>query len=103
MAIILLYRIGANLYVPYIDVTSVQSLASMYEGSIFQFVSLLSGDAFSKATLFALSVTPYITASIVMQLLTIALPPLEKLSKHKIVVVFTLVSLAFCVLAWFGR
>ena len=82
MAIILLYRIGANLYVPYIDVNAVQSLAGMYEGSIFQFVSLLSGDAFSKATLFALSVTPYITASIVMQLLTIALPPLEKLSKQ---------------------
>ena len=82
MAIILLYRIGAQLYVPYVNVAAVQSLASMYDGSIFQFVSLLSGDAFSKATLFALSVTPYITASIVMQLLTIALPPLERLSKQ---------------------
>ena len=75
--IILLYRIGANLYVPYVNIDSVQNLASLYEGSIFQFVSLLSGDAFSKATLFALSVSPYITASIVMQLLTIAIPALE--------------------------
>jgi len=82
IAIILLYRLGAALYVPYVDTSAVQSLASMYDGSIFQFVSLLSGDAFSKATLFALSVSPYITASIVMQLLTIALPPLERLSKQ---------------------
>ena len=80
--IIVLYRIGANLYVPYVNIDSVQNLASLYEGSIFQFVSLLSGDAFSKATLFALSVSPYITASIVMQLLTIAIPALEKLSKQ---------------------
>ena len=81
MVIILLYRIGANLYVPYVDINAVQSLATRYDGSIFQFVSLLSGDAFSKATLFALSVSPYITASIVMQLLTIAIPALERLSK----------------------
>ena len=81
LMIILLYRIGANLYVPYVDIGAVQSLATRYDGSIFQFVSLLSGDAFSKATLFALSVSPYITASIVMQLLTIAIPPLERLSK----------------------
>ena len=80
--IIVLYRIGANLYVPYVNINSVQNLASLYEGSIFQFVSLLSGDAFSKATLFALSVSPYITASIVMQLLTIAIPALERLSKQ---------------------
>ena len=81
LAIILLYRIGANLYVPYVDINAVQSLATRYDGSIFQFVSLISGDAFSKATLFALSVSPYITASIVMQLLTIAIPALERLSK----------------------
>ena len=80
--IILLYRIGANLYVPYVNVTAVQSLASYYDGSIFQLISLFSGDAFSKATLFALSVSPYITASIVMQLLTIAIPALERLSKQ---------------------
>ena len=80
--IILLYRIGANLYVPFINIEEVQNLATYYQGSIFQFVSLLSGDAFSKATFFALSVTPYITASIVMQLLTIAIPALERLSKE---------------------
>ena len=80
--IILLYRIGASLYVPYVNVSQIQNLAMLYEGSIFAFASLLSGDAFSNATLFALSVSPYITASIVMQLLTIAIPALEKLSKQ---------------------
>ena len=80
--IILLYRIGASLYVPYVKVSQIQNLATLYEGSIFAFVSLLSGEAFSNATLFALSVSPYITASIVMQLLTIAIPALEKLSKQ---------------------
>jgi len=80
--ILLLYRIGACLYVPYVDVHKVQATTDLFGGSIFEFVSLLSGEAFSKATLFALSVSPYITASIVMQLLTIAIPALEKLSKQ---------------------
>ena len=82
LMIILLYRIGANLFVPYVNLAEVSSMQARVDGSIFSFVSLLSGEAFSKATLFALSVSPYITASIVMQLLTIALPPLEKLSKQ---------------------
>ncbi len=82
LAIILLYRIGANLFVPYVNVHLLASEAAKFDSGIFSFVSLLSGGAFSQATLFALSVSPYITASIVMQLLTIALPPLERLSKQ---------------------
>lgn len=57
-----------------------QSVVS--DGSILEYLNILSGNAFSRATLFALSISPYITASIVMQLLTIALPPLERLSKQ---------------------
>ena len=83
MMIILLYRIGATLYVPYVDVNALSTNLQWFGSeSIFAFVSLISGDAFSKATLFALSVSPYITASIVMQLLTIAIPALERLSKQ---------------------
>jgi len=82
LAIILLYRIGANLYVPYVDVHALADNAARFDSGIFSFVSLLSGEAFSQATLFALSVSPYITASIVIQLLTVALPPLERLSKQ---------------------
>ena len=81
--ILLLYRIGACLYVPYVDVAMISANLQWFGSeSIFTFVGLLSGEAFSKATLFALSVSPYITASIVMQLMTIAIPALEKLSKQ---------------------
>ncbi len=81
--ILLLYRIGACLYVPYVDVAMISANLQWFGSeSIFTFVGLLSGEAFSKATLFALSVSPYITASIVMQLLTIAIPALERLSKQ---------------------
>ncbi len=83
LMIILLYRIGAAIYVPYVNVEMIQLYTDWFgSDTIFSFVSLLSGGAFSQATFFALSVSPYITASIVMQLLTIALPPLEKLSKQ---------------------
>lgn len=84
LIIVLLYRIGANLYVPFVDVDAIQSNVaySQMTSGIFGMLSLFSGGAFEQATLFALSVSPYITASIVMQLLTIALPPLERLSKQ---------------------
>lgn len=80
--ILLIYRIGAALPVPFTDNT-VLRVAEMYgAGSVFTYLNILSGDAFSKATLFALSVSPYITAQIVIQLLTVAIPALERLSKE---------------------
>ena len=82
VVILILYRFGAVIPVPYVSSEVLGTLMSMGEGSIFQYLNILSGDAFSKATLFALSISPYITSSIVMQLLTIAIPALEKLSKN---------------------
>ena len=82
LMIILLYRIGATLTVPYVVVPD-STQSSLLTGGLFQFMGLLSGSAFSQATFFALSVSPYITASIVMQLLSIAIPALEKLSKDE--------------------
>lgn len=86
ITILLLYRIGANLYVPYVNIAELDawSNSSQITEGIFGFLNLLSGGAFSQATFFALSVSPYITASIVMQLLTIAFPKLEKLSKDEL-------------------
>ena len=81
LLIVILYRLGASIPVPYVAAGAVQSFKANAAG-ILEYLNLLSGSAFSQATLFALSVSPYITASIVMQLLTIALPPLEKLSKQ---------------------
>ncbi len=80
--IILLYRIGAAIHVPYTDYEAMQSAFTFADGNLFAYLNILSGDAFSKATLFALSISPYITSSIVIQLLTIAIPALERKSKQ---------------------
>ena len=82
--ILVLYRLGCQIPVPYIDSARLSEIMTTVatDGSILEYLNILSGNAFQRATLFALSITPYITASIVMQLLTIALPPLEKLSKQ---------------------
>ena len=81
LLIVVLYRLGASIPVPFVSANVLATFKEMTAGSIFQYMNLLSGEAFGRATLFALSVSPYITASIVVQLLTIALPPLEKLAK----------------------
>ena len=81
LLIIVLYRLGANIPVPYINQSVMESANLFAGGSIFAYLNILSGEAFGKATLFALGVSPYITSSIVMQLLTIAIPALERLSK----------------------
>lgn len=86
--IILIFRIGAAIPVPFLDATALQSLFPSFEvgqeasTNLFSYFNVLSGDAFSKATLFAMSVTPYINASIIMQLLTVAIPPLERMAKE---------------------
>ena len=82
LLIIVLYRIGTAVPVPFIDASVMSQWANAASGSIFQFMNLLSGGAMSQATLFALGVSPYITASIVIQLLTVAIPALERLSKE---------------------
>ena len=78
LLIVVIYRLGANIPVPFVDADAF----TIATGSIFQYMDLLSGGALSQATVFALSVNPYITSSIVMQLLTIAIPALERMSKE---------------------
>ena len=82
LLIIVLYRLGANIPVPYVNPTVFQEANAVASGTILHYLNILSGDALGKATLFALGVSPYITSSIVMQLLTIAIPALERLSKQ---------------------
>ncbi|MGM9682604.1 MAG: preprotein translocase subunit SecY, partial [Eubacteriales bacterium] len=82
LLIVVLYRLGANVPVPYVDANVFESASKMMAGSILQYLNIMSGDALAKATLFALGVSPYITASIVMQLLTIAIPGLQKWSEE---------------------
>lgn len=80
--VIVLYRIGCVMPVPFIEAEAIQNwFSGAASGTMLQYFNVLSGNSFSQATLFALSVSPYITSSIVIQLLTIAIPALEKLSK----------------------
>ena len=78
--LVAIFRIGTHIPVPGISTNVLKDLAS--SGTIFGFYDLLSGGAFRQFSIFALSVTPYINASIIVQLLTIAIPSLEQLSKE---------------------
>lgn len=80
--IVLLYRIGAAVHVPFTDYEAIRSQLQFSDGNFFTYLNILSGESLSRATLFALSISPYITASIVMQLLTVAIPALERISKR---------------------
>ena len=83
LLIIILYRLGSAIPVPYVDVIARDSIADAWGGgNILQFINLLTGGALGQGTLFALGVSPYITASIVMQLLSIAIPYFERKSKE---------------------
>lgn len=79
---LLIYRIGAAIPVPYINTEVLASTLEANAGTIFSLLNTMSGSAFAQATLFALSIQPYINASIIMQLLTIAIPALERLQKE---------------------
>lgn len=81
LLIIVLYRLGCAIPIPYMNAATLES-ASVFSTGIFQYLNILTGSAISQATLFALGINPYITASIVMQLLTIAIPYLENLAKE---------------------
>lgn len=83
LMIVVLYRLGASIPVPYVSSDAINTFMSQAGGSIFGYLNILSGQAFGQATLFALSVSPYITSSIVVQLLTIAIPPLERWAKEE--------------------
>ena len=81
LLIIILYRLGSAIPVPYVNAEAL-GMSTAFQGNIFEFLNILTGSALSQGTLFALGVSPYITASIVMQLLTIAIPYFERKSKE---------------------
>ena len=82
LLIILLYRVGNAVPVPYVNVDALQEYFKAYESTMLGLYNMMSGGAFSQATIFALSIQPYINASIIIQLLCIAIPALERLSKE---------------------
>ena len=74
------FRMGTHIPVPGVDPTAIEQLFN--NGSLFGLLDLFSGGAFSKFSIFAMSITPYINAAIIMQLLTVVLPTLEQWSKE---------------------
>lgn len=78
---LLIFRVGAAVPVPYINTDYLQQFFAANSGTLFGMLNTLSGSALSRATVFALSIQPYINASIIIQLLTIAIPALERLQK----------------------
>jgi preprotein translocase subunit SecY len=82
-AMLALYRLGAYIPAPGVDINAVKELQSNFGGSnILGFLNLFSGGSLSRLSLFALGIMPYITASIILQLLTVVVPSLEKLQKE---------------------
>jgi preprotein translocase subunit SecY len=82
-AMLLLYRLGAYIPAPGVDIEAVKDASENFSGSnILGFLDLFSGGSLSRLSLFALGIMPYITASIILQLLTVVVPSLEKLQKE---------------------
>jgi preprotein translocase subunit SecY len=79
---LIVYRIGAHIPVPGIDPIQLQELFKSQEGGILGMFNMFSGGALSRFTIFALGIMPYISASIIMQLLTVVVPTLEQLKKE---------------------
>ncbi|MBE6839778.1 MAG: preprotein translocase subunit SecY [Clostridia bacterium] len=84
LLMIIIFRFGSSITVPFLDTTLVGTWMDQNatNGNFLEYLDTMTGGALSKATIFSLSITPYINASIIMQLLTYALPPLERLQQE---------------------
>ncbi|MGN0598142.1 MAG: preprotein translocase subunit SecY [Ruminiclostridium sp.] len=80
LLIILIFRLGSAIFVPFLDPEAIKSMLG--EGTLLTYLDAMTGGSLSRGTLFAMSITPYINASIIVQLLTVAIPALERLSKE---------------------
>ena len=82
-ALLALYRVGSHIPVPGVDIKAVEEVQEQFgSGGILNLLNVFSGGGLSRIALFALGIMPYITASIILQLLTVVVPSLEKLSKE---------------------
>ena len=88
LLIIIVFRIGSVIPVPFLDANALAEAMKLISSSsdsstnMLAYLNTLSGGAFSNATLFAMGITPYINSSIIIQLLCVAIPPLERLAKE---------------------
>ena len=82
LALLAVYRLGGHIPTPGIDANRLSDFFTRNAGSVFGFIDLFSGGMLRRLTIFALGIMPYITASIILQLLTVVVPTLEKLQKE---------------------
>jgi preprotein translocase subunit SecY len=82
LAMLAVYRLGGHIPTPGIDANKLSDFFARNQGTLFGFVDLFSGGMFRRLTIFALGIMPYITASIILQLLAVVIPTLEKLQKE---------------------
>lgn len=82
LLIIFIFRLGSAIPVPFLNPDALSQMTASGGNTLFGFLDVFTGGAFSNATIFALSITPYINSSIIMQLLTVAIPALERLAKE---------------------
>jgi len=81
--VVLLYRLGDAIPVPYVDLEKLTTYFEQVNSTVLGLINTMSGGSFSRATIFALSIQPYINASIIIQLLTLAIPALERMQKDE--------------------
>ena len=82
LALLAVYRLGGHIPTPGIDTNRLEEFFRQNQGTLFGFLDLFSGGTFRRLTIFALGIMPYITSSIILQLLTVVVPTLEKLQKE---------------------
>ena len=82
LALLAVYRLGGHIPTPGIDANRLEDFFKQNSGTLFGFLDLFSGGTFRRLTIFALGIMPYITSSIILQLLTVVVPTLEKLQKE---------------------
>ena len=80
--LLVIFRLGCYITIPMVDIVKLQSTMSAYANSVTGMINMISGGAFSRLSIFAMSISPYITASIVIQLLGMVIPALERLTKE---------------------
>ena len=82
LLLLVLFRLGCYITIPGVDMVNLESNIEPYSNTVTGMINMISGGAFSRLSIFAMSITPYITASIVVQLLSMIIPPLERLTKE---------------------
>ncbi len=82
LLLLIVFRLGSHIPVPFIDPDAMSNWVHSSDNSLFSLANIMSGNALEQASIFAMGISPYINSSIIMQLLTVAIPALERMSKE---------------------